>query len=127
MSTVTDSDLQQLKDLIAAGQLATQKQIAELDKKMEVGFAKVDVKFAHLEGKIDQLDERINTVEAKLVGKVDKLGEHLEGKIAVIEERTKLGFWGFIFRGTALAALAALTAIFVKYLFPVLPAELPRL
>jgi hypothetical protein len=69
--------------------------------KVEIGFANIDTKFAKLEGKID-------TVEAKL------------------DERTKLGFWGFIFRGTALAALATLTAIFVKYLFPILPTAMQQ-
>jgi glutamine synthetase type III len=88
---------------------ANVKAIADLTLDMRVGFANVDTKFAKLEGKID-------TVEAKLEGKIDKL-----------EERTNLGFWGFIFRGTALAALAALTAIFVKYLFPILPPELPKI
>jgi hypothetical protein len=96
MTSATDTDIREIKDLIAAGNTATQKQIADLDKRIEVGFAK-------LEGKID-------TVEAKLEGKIDKL-----------DERTKLGFWGFIFRGTALAAIAAMTAIFIKYLFPILP------
>jgi hypothetical protein len=79
-----------------------------LDKKVEIGFANIDTKFAKLEGKID-------TVEAKLEGKIDKL-----------DERTKLGFWGFIFRGTTLAALAALTTIFVKYLFPILPTAIQK-
>jgi hypothetical protein len=85
MTQATDIDIKELKDLIQG-----------LDKRIEVGFAKVE--------------GQINTVEAKLEGKIDKL-----------DERTKLGFWGVIFRGTALAALAAMTAIFVKYLFPILP------
>jgi hypothetical protein len=101
MTQTTDTDIREIKDLIAAGNAATQKQISDLEKRMEVGFTK--------------LEGQINTVEAKLEGKIDKL-----------DERTKLGFWGFIFRGTALAALAALTAIFVKYLFPILPTELPK-
>ncbi len=75
----------------------------------------IDAKFAKLEGKIDNLETkiegRINTVEAKLIGKIDQL-----------DERTKLGFWGFIFRGIALASLTALAT----YLFPILPKlELP--
>jgi hypothetical protein len=101
MTQTTDTDIREIKDLIAAGNAATQKQISDLEKRMEVGFTK--------------LEGQINTVEAKLEGKIDKL-----------DERTQLGFWGFIFRGTALAALAALTAIFVKYLFPILPTELPK-
>ena len=92
MTQATDTDIRELKDLITG-----------LREEMRVGFANVDTKFARLEGKID-------TVEANLGGKINQL-----------DERTKLGFWGFIFRGTALAALAALTAIFVKYLFPILP------
>jgi uncharacterized protein YpuA (DUF1002 family) len=60
--------------------------ITALDKKIEAGFVKVE--------------GQINTVEAKLEGKIDKL-----------DERTKLGFWGFIFRGKALVVLAAMTAI----------------
>lgn len=104
MTTATDTDIKEIKTAIEANT----KAIAELTTEMRVGFAQVDTKFAHLEGKLD-------AVEAKL-----------EGKISVVEERTKLGFWGFIFRGTALAFLAALTAIFVKYLFPILPPELPK-
>jgi hypothetical protein len=92
MTAATDIDIREIKDLITA----LDKKIEGLDKNIEVGFAKVE--------------GQINTVEAKLEGKIDKL-----------DERTKLGFWGFIFRGTALAALAAMTAIFVKYLFPILP------
>jgi hypothetical protein len=92
MTAATDTDIREIKDLITA----LDKKIEVLDKRIEVGFAKVE--------------GQINTVEAKLEGKIDKL-----------DERTKLGFWGFIFRGTALAALAAMTAIFVKYLFPILP------
>jgi hypothetical protein len=98
MTAATDTDIKEIKNLIQG----LDKKIEGLDKRMEVGFA--------------ELKGQINTVEAKLEGKIDKL-----------DERTKLGFWGFIFRGTALAALAAMTAIFVKYLFPILPTELPKL
>jgi chaperonin cofactor prefoldin len=141
MATVTDTDLQEIKTAIESltrlaeanakaiadltldmrvGFANVDTKFAVLREEMQVGFASVDTKFARLEGKIDNLETKlegqINTVEAKLTGKIDQL-----------DERTKLGFWGFIFRGTALAALAALTAIFVKYLFPILPTELPRL
>jgi phosphoenolpyruvate synthase/pyruvate phosphate dikinase len=97
MTQATDTDIKELKDLITG-----------LREEVRVGFTK-------LEGKIEM-------VEAKLEGKIDTAEAKLEGKIDKLDERTKLGFWGFIFRGTALAALAALTAIFVKYLFPILPA-----
>ncbi|WP_373538770.1 hypothetical protein [Chamaesiphon sp.] len=105
MTQATDSDIREIKtavESIAKATEANTKAIADLTLEMRVGFA--------------ELKGQVNTSEAKLEGKIDKL-----------DERTKLGFWGFIFRGTALAALAALTAIFVKYLFPILPTELPKL
>jgi prefoldin subunit 5 len=100
MTAATDTDIREIKDLIQA----LDKKIEGLDKKVEIGFANIDTKFAKLEGKID-------TVEAK----IDKL-----------DERTKLGFWGFIFRRTPPAALVALTAIFVKCLFPILPIAIQK-
>lgn len=117
MTAATDTDIREIKDLIAAGNLATQKQIADMREEMRIGFTKVE--------------GQINTVEAKLEGKIDSIEAKIEGKIdkvdAKYEERTKLGFWGFIFRGSALAVLAAILVIFVKYLFPILPQTLPKL
>jgi hypothetical protein len=45
MTTATDTDIQQIKDLITAGNTATQKQIADLTLEMRLGFANVDTKF----------------------------------------------------------------------------------
>ena len=112
MTSATDSDIREIRtavESIAKATEANTKAIADLTLEMRLGFADIKGEFKEVRG-------LINTVEAKLEGKIDKL-----------DERTQLGFWGFIFRGTALAALAALTAIFVKYLFPILPPELPRL
>ena len=110
MTQATDTDIREIKDLIAANT----KAISDLTLEIRLGFANVDTKFATLREETNvgftKLEGQINTSEAKLEGKIDKL-----------DERTQLGFWGFIFRGTALAVLAALTAIFVKYLFPILP------
>jgi hypothetical protein len=127
MTQATDIDIREIKDLIAAGNVATQKQIADLAigtqkqiadlrEEMRIGFTKVE--------------GQINTVEAKLEGKLDSVEAKIEGKIdkvdAKYEERTKLGFWGFIFHGSALAVLAAILVIFVKYLFPMLPTVTKR-
>jgi roadblock/LC7 domain-containing protein len=59
MSTITDSDLQQLKDLITAGQLATQQQIAELKGDIR------EVK-AELGGKIDTTNAEIKGIHNEL-------------------------------------------------------------
>jgi chromosome segregation ATPase len=134
MTTVTNTDIQEIKTAIASltvGIEANTKAIAALTLEIRVGFANVDTKFAKLEGRIDNLEAKlegkIDNLETKLEGQINTIEAKLIGKIDQLDERTKLGFWGFIFRGTALAALAALTAIFVKYLFPILPTELPKL
>jgi septal ring factor EnvC (AmiA/AmiB activator) len=82
MSTITDTDLQQLKDLITAGNattqkqiseltLSTQKQISDLKEEMRLGFAQVDTKFAqvgtqfaHLEGKIDTINAELTIIKS---------------------------------------------------------------
>ena len=112
MTQATDTDIREIRTAVESIAKATEsntKAITDLTIEMRLGFADIKGEFKEVRG-------LINTAEAKLEGKIDKL-----------DERTQLGFWGFIFRGTALAALAALTAIFVKYLFPILPPELPRM
>jgi hypothetical protein len=41
MTSATDTDIQQLKDLIAAGNAATQKQIGDLTLEMRLGFSEM--------------------------------------------------------------------------------------
>ena len=109
MTSATDSDIREIRtavESIAKATEANTKAIADLTLEMRVGFS--------------DLKGQINTLESKIEGKIDKVD-------AKYEERTKLGFWGFIFRGSALAVLAAILVIFVKYLFPILPTELPKL
>jgi hypothetical protein len=88
MSTVTDTDLQQLKDLIIAGNIATQKQITDgqaatqkqiadlaistqqqmskLEQRMELGFANVETKFAKVEGDIATLSNDVRNFEKRM-------------------------------------------------------------
>jgi uncharacterized protein YoxC len=106
-NTLAINTLSTRVDAIAKATEANAKAIADLTTVVTGIREEMRVGFSDIRG-------QINTSEAKL-----------EGKINQLDERTKLGFWGFIFRGTALAALATLTAIFIKYLFPILP-ELPH-
>lgn len=68
MTNATDSDLQQIKDLIAAGQLATQQQITDLTLEMRLGFAaadkKMEVGFTKLEGKIDTINAELTIIKS---------------------------------------------------------------
>ena len=92
MTQATDIDIRELKDLITA-----------LDKKIDVGFSDI-------RGELKDIRGQINTSEAKLEGKIDKL-----------DERTRLGFWGFVGRGLVLAILIALIPIVTRYLASSLP------
>ena len=99
MTSATDSDIREIRTAVESIVKATEantKAIADLTLEMRVGFA--DVK------------GQINTVEAKLEGKIDKL-----------DERTRLGFWGFVGRGLVLAILIALIPFVTRYLTSSLP------
>jgi hypothetical protein len=79
MTTATDSDLQQVKDLITAGNAATQKQISDLaiqmlklEQRVEVGFTKLEGDIKNLDTKFDEktksLDQRITSKEFTIRG-----------------------------------------------------------
>jgi hypothetical protein len=101
MTSATNTDIQQIKDLIAAGNAATQKQIgdlaistqkqiADLDKKIEVGFAKID-------GELKEVASRLVAVEGS--------NKTIDGRL-----------WGLIATLLGLT-VTALLGIFIRYLF----------
>jgi hypothetical protein len=99
MTQAIDTDIREIKTAIEANT----KAIADLTLEMRVGFS--DIK-----GEIKEVKGQINTSEAKLEGKIDKL-----------DERTRLGFWGFVGRGLVLAVLIAWIPIVTRYLTSSLP------
>ena len=136
MAQRTDTDLRELKDLIIGireeiradssrlreevrvGFANVDAKFAEVDKKVELGFANVDVKFANADKKIEvgfaNIDTKFSNLHTdltKLEGKIDKVD-------VKFDERTQLGFWGFIFRAVASTVLAAIIILLIRYLFP---------
>ena len=120
MTQATDTDIREIKtaieantrsistlsdriESIAKSTEANAKAITDLTLEIRVGFS--DIK-----GEIKEVRGQINTSEAKLEGKIDKL-----------DERTRLGFWGFVGRGLVLAILIALIPIVTRYLASALP------
>jgi hypothetical protein len=73
MATATDKDLQQLKDLITAGNATTQKQVTDMTLEMRANHA--------------QLDKKMDVGFADLKGQINNLGSKLEGKIAVCNSK----------------------------------------
>ena len=78
----TNTDIQELKDLIQGLDRKMEKGFSSADSKMDLGFSnadrKMEVGFAKLEGKIDNLDSRLSNLEstaAKLPDLAEKVGE----------------------------------------------------
>jgi hypothetical protein len=126
MTTATDTDLQQVKDLITAGNAATQKQIADLglntqqqiatlekqilnlDKRVDAGFAQVDLKLANLEKRVDvgfaEVKGELKNLDTKFDEKTKGLDQRITGK-------------EFTIRGVTVAILSGLLLAFGKFLF----------
>jgi hypothetical protein len=107
MTQSTDRDIAEIKSAIT-----------DLTIEMRLGFS--DIK-----GQINNLDTKltgeINNLDTKLTGQINTSEAKLEGKIDKLDERTRLGFWGFVGRGLVLAILIALMPIVTKYLSLTLP------
>jgi peptidoglycan hydrolase CwlO-like protein len=130
MTAATDTDLQQVKDLIttlhtatqkqitdgnAALQkqiadlaLNTQKQIADLDKRMDVGFANVETKFTKLEGDIRELRSELKALDTKFDEKTKNLDLRITNR-----EFVNRG----VAVGTTVAVFGGLLLAFGKFLF----------
>jgi hypothetical protein len=109
-------------------------QRVEFEMKAEIQRveAKTDIKFAELDGKIDgvrvelngkidearaELNGKIDEVRAELNGKIDGVRAELGGKIDVLDERTKVGFWGFIGRAVIIGIIGGGLAFGAKFFF----------
>jgi hypothetical protein len=71
MTQATDTDIREIKDLIAAGNAATQKQIGDLTLEMRLGFA-------DLKGELKTIDVRLKNLESnsqKIPDLAEKVGE----------------------------------------------------
>ena len=120
----TKTELTELKDLMLG-----------LREEMRVGFANNDTKFSEVKAEIQGLDAKTDikfaeikaeiqgseaTIDIKLIeikASIDVKAAELGGKIDVIDERTKLGFWGFVGRALIIAALILAISFSIKYFF----------
>ena len=115
MTTATDTDIQQIKDLITAGNVATQKQIADLaistqkqiadlTLEMRLGFANVDTKFTAVREEIRVGFANVDTKFAEVKGDIRELGSEVKALDGKLEEKTRnldqrLGSGEFTTRG----------------------------
>jgi hypothetical protein len=99
-------------------------------EEMRIGFAQMDTKFielkAELKGEIQRveaktdielakLNGKIDEVRAEINGKIDEVKAELGGKIDVLDERTRVGFWGFIGRAVIIGLIGGAIAFGTKF------------
>jgi hypothetical protein len=84
---------------------ATQKQIADLDLKMQVGFARTDEKMNTIDQRLDGMEQRIGDLDKSWNKRIDSLEQRSNGQ----ETR----FWSLVgIIGTALLGILAKVAFF---------------
>jgi hypothetical protein len=137
MTTATDTDIQQIKDLITAGNVATQKQIgdlaistqkqiADLTLEMRLGFANVDTKFTAVREEMRVGFANVDTKFAEVRGDIKELRSEVKSLDGKVEEKTKnldqrLGSGEFTTRGITIGltvtVVGGLLLTFGKILF----------
>ena len=71
MTQATDTDIREIKDLITAGNITTQKQFTDLREEMRLGFAE-------MKGELKTIDVRLKNLESnsqKIPDLAEKVGE----------------------------------------------------
>jgi tetrahydromethanopterin S-methyltransferase subunit G len=97
MTTATDIDIQQLKDLITVSSTTTQKQITDLTLEVRVGFTKT-------EGDFKELKSELKALDAKFEEKTKNLDQRISGK-------------EFTARSITIGIITGLLLAFSKFLF----------
>jgi hypothetical protein len=105
MPQVTETEIRELRELVLS-----------LREEIRVGFANVDTKFvelkSELKGEIQRVEAKTDAQFAELkselkseIQRVEVKTDHqlseIKGQVSVLEERTKLGFWGFADRSSS--------------------------
>jgi predicted nucleic acid-binding Zn-ribbon protein len=104
MTAATDTDLQQVKDLITAGNAAIQKQIAELAVQIAELRGEARETKAELKGDIRELRSELKALDTKFDEKTKNLDQRITSK-------------EFTIRGITVTILGGLLLAFGKLLF----------
>ncbi len=93
MSPTTETEIKEIRDLVIG-----------LREEIRVGFANNNTKFAEIKGELQRVEAKNDTKLAEMKGQLD-----------VLEERTNIGFWGFIWRSVIIGILILLSGFAVRY------------
>jgi septal ring factor EnvC (AmiA/AmiB activator) len=102
VSSSTEPDLREIKNAIDANS----KAIADLSTAIAGLREETRVEFTKLEG-------QINNIETKLDGKIEVVQAEMRTIDVKLEERTRIGFGGMLWRGIPLLVLVGLAIAFL--------------
>jgi hypothetical protein len=128
MPPVTETEMKELRDLVLGLReemrigfveikAELKGEIQRVEAKTDTKFADVTVAIANLSG---ELKGEMQRVEAKTDAKFADVSvaiANLSGDIKVLEERTKIGFWGFIWRALIVSSFGLAVSFAAKYFF----------
>jgi gas vesicle protein len=132
MTVATETEVRELRELILG-----------LREEMRIGFVQMDIKFVEFKSEVkgeiqrveSELKSEIQRVESELKSDIKRVESELKsdikrveaktdvklaelgGKIDVLDERTKVGFWGFIGRAVIIGIIGGGLAFGAKFLF----------
>jgi gas vesicle protein len=92
--------------------LKSEIQRVESDLKSEIQRVEFEMK-----SEIQRVEAKTDVKFAELSGKIDEVKAELGGKIDVLDERTKVGFWGFIGRAVIIGIIGGGLAFGAKFFF----------
>jgi hypothetical protein len=104
MPPITETEIKELRDLVIG-----------LREEIRVGFAQNDTKLSEFKAEIKGEIQRVETKTDAKFTEVNVALANLSGSIKVLDERTKLGFWGFIGRAVIIGIFVLATGFAIKY------------
>lgn len=80
MTTVTDSDIKEIKDFL----VSLDKKIDAIDKKLDIYIARTDERLKGIDGKLSQLDQRIDDTNKRIDSVDARLNTFMLGFLSII-------------------------------------------
>jgi hypothetical protein len=104
MSPTTETEIKEIRDLVIG-----------LREEMRVGFANNNTKLVELKAELKGEIQRVEAKNDNQLAEIKAEIQRVEAKVDVLEERTKVGFWGFIWRSVIIGILILLSGFAVRY------------
>lgn len=104
MPPTTETEIKELRDLVIG-----------LRKEIRVGFAQNDTKLSEFKAEIKSEIQRVEAKTDAKFAEVNVALANLSGSIKVLDERTGLGFWGFIGRAAIIGVFVLAIGFAIKY------------